>query len=340
VAEFLDPSVWPPTPRPVPDVVISPVGTLLATSRADQACSGFDGVAPLLQGITLEAGGVVLDPTGSIATIDQDFVLYQFQPATASSIANFAPYTSGAPDILDAGPAGEIDAGPEVLGAALAEPRARAKAAAMIVTSAAGGGGDGGASSATLEDAVLVTGGITCNPTSTLAPCAPAFADGGTGGQLANAPYTYFFNSPTSGADGGDVGASTELIPISQSVNAGTLTADMEVERIDHCAVALPDGRVVILGGLSGSDASSFGTTNSAEVFSDDPTAETLPSVQSTPVPNGLLQARAGMACTLLRDGSILVTGGIQTTGPLSGNQQPVTTLDSAEIFRPLPVAP
>jgi hypothetical protein len=114
----------------------------------------------------------------------------------------------------------------------------------------------------------------------------------------------------------------------------------MQIERIDHCAVALPDGRVLVLGGLSGNTQSTFGTTNSAEMFSDYPLASTPPAVNMNPVPAGLLQARAGMACTLLQDGSILVTGGFQTTGPLaSDNTQAVTTLNSAEIYRPLPIA-
>jgi hypothetical protein len=204
----------------------------------------------------------------------------------------------------------------------------------MIVTEPSADG-----TSTVLGDAVLVTGGITCAP-GPAATCTPAYVGDATLGQLANPPFTYF------SYDGGpDVGITTELIAFppgsngQNSVDPGFATTDMQIERIDHCAVALPDGRVVVLGGLGGSDATVFGTTNSAEVFSDDPLAQTLPSVQSTPVSNGgLLTARAGMACTLLQDGSILVTGGFQTTAPLTGTTQPVTTLNSAEIYRPLPL--
>lgn len=330
-AEFFDPTVWPPVPRVVPDVE-PPPNDAVATSRADQGCSGFYGIGGLgglFHGLALEIGGVVAvadptDPTGVAATIDQDYFFYQFQPATTAASANFAPYLDTKPNIVNG-----VDAGPLILGSSLVEPRARARAAAMIVTEAATSG------ATALGDAVLVTGGFTCTP-GLSASCSPAFAGGNLSGQLANPPYTYFDNE-----DGGvDVGLTTELIAFpGGTVNPGSPSTPMQVERIDHCAVPLPDGRVLVLGGLSGNDQGSFGTTNSAEVFSDYPIAPNLPSVQAIPVPKGLLQARAGMACTLLQDGSILVTGGFQTTGPLqSNNAQPVTTLNSAEIYRPLPL--
>ena len=180
-----------------------------------------------------------------------------------------------------------------------------------------------------------MTGGFTC--TLGDAGCSPAFSGGNLSGQLGAPPYTYFDN-----ADGGvDVGITTELLAFpGGNVNPGVAATDMQVERIDHCAVSLPDGRVLVLGGLSGNSQSTFGTTSDAEMFSDYPLASTPPAVNMNPVPAGLLQARAGMACTLLTDGTILVTGGFQTTGPLqSDNTQAVTTLNSAEIYRPLPVA-
>ena len=44
------------------------------------------------------------------------------------------------------------------------------------------------------------------------------------------------------------------------------------------------------------------------------------------------------MEAVALSSRSILVTGGFQTTAPLTGTTQPVTTLNSAEIYRPLPL--
>ncbi len=334
VAEFFDPTTWPPTPNPVANLN-PPPNDAVAPSRADQACSGFDGIGGPFPGLALEIGGVVMDPTGASATIDQDYVVYQFQAATTTGAANFAPYLDPSPNFATGPDGGLFDAGPLILGNALTQPRARAKAAAMIVTEP----GVNNAAPA-LGDAVLVTGGLTCTPNGLTAGCAPAFVSGASGnlsGQLANPPNTYFYSD-----DGGvDVGITTELLAFpGGNVDPGVASANMQVERIDHCAVALPDGRVLVLGGLSGNTPDTFGTTNSAEVFSDFPLASTLPAVETTPALfGGLLQARAGMACTLLQDGSILVTGGFQTTGALQGTVQPVTTLNSAEIYRPLPLA-
>jgi hypothetical protein len=326
VAEFFDPTTWPPTPDPVANLSPAPNDGKAAT-RADQACSGFDGIGGPFPGLVLEIGGVVMDPTGTTATIDQDYVIYGFQGATTIGSSNFAPDLDPQPNVITVGDGG-LDAGAIIFGNTLAQPRARAKAAAMIVTEPATA-----TAPSALGDAVLVTGGFTCS-LGTAAGCAPAFLTG-LSGQLANPPYSYFDD------DGGvDVGITTELLAFAGgNVNPGAAATNMQVERIDHCAVPLPDGRVVVLGGLSGNSATTFGTTKSAEVFSDDPLAPTLPAVQSTAaLSGGLLQARAGMACTLLQDGSILVTGGFQTIGPLQGTAQQVTTLNTAEIYRPLPI--
>jgi hypothetical protein len=108
----------------------------------------------------------------------------------------------------------------------------------------------------------------------------------------------------------------------------------MSAERIEHCAVTLGDGRVVILGGAGGSNSQTFGTEGSAETTLAVP-GTPIPGLE--PVAQPLLEPRAGMACTLLHDGSVLVTGGFQIAGLLTGTKSTVQTLGSAEIFRVAP---
>ena len=100
VAEFFDPSAWPPTPKLVASLN-PPANDAVAATRADQACSGFDGIGGPFPGLALEIGGVVMDPTGASATIDQDYVVYQFQGATTSQPGNFAPYLDPDPNIVN-----------------------------------------------------------------------------------------------------------------------------------------------------------------------------------------------------------------------------------------------
>jgi hypothetical protein len=69
---------------------------------------------------------------------------------------------------------------------------------------------------------------------------------------------------------------------------------DMTASRAAHTATLLPDGRVLITGGLTG--------LASTEIF--DPTTETF-----TPAGN-LSVARAGHSATLLSNGKVLIAGG------------------------------
>ncbi len=326
-SEYLDPGAWPPSSLEAgPLTVNDSFGP--GPSRAEQACTGFDGVMGITQTLVVEAGGTTVDPAGNWDILG-DFDFYTFGKTDAGT-PDFLPYVNGS-----------------LIAGALTYPRSRAKAVAMTVTE------DGG----TLQDAILVTGGLTCTPAEAGSPCAncctPAYVnnanggtDGGAGGQLANPPYTYFEQTPAGGS-AIDVGQTTDLIhfPIVQTPNgpSNEVTVNpgpaMAYSRIDHCAVALPDGRAVLIGGLGEKSLTDFGTLDSIEVVSDNPKGTQHPDLQVEEVPGGLQQARAGMACTLLPDGSILVTGGFQTTGALNGTTQPVTTLSSAEIFYPLPIS-
>ncbi|MHB8417569.1 MAG: Kelch repeat-containing protein [Myxococcales bacterium] len=319
-AESYSPTKWPPYSKTAGPF---PAGNGPQGAVADQACSGLDGVIDVLQSVIAEVGGAWIDSSGN-AWIVQDYYLEQF--GVDGGVGDFAPAISGA--LLQ-----------------LQQPRARTKAAPLIVTQPSGAAG--GATER--ADALLVTGGLTCTPASSdVLECAPAFASG-TSGQLANSPDSYFWNDAGTNGTAQDVGRTTELItfppdptkPGDHSVVPSIAGPVMSTERIDHCAVPLPDGRVVIIGGLGGADASSFGTVSNIEVAFDDPDAGLpLPAVGLHEAAGNLLTPRAGMACTLLQDGSILVTGGLQTVAPLSGTQQQIRTLNTAEIYRPLPLAP
>lgn len=94
--------------------------------------------------------------------------------------------------------------------------------------------------------------------------------------------------------------------------------ADLTVPRMNHTAHLLPDGRVVVIGGIS--DWSNVIRLNSAEVY--DPTTNSW-----SLYPNGSNSFRNQHTSTLLNDGRILVIGGDDNFGGV---------VDSAEIFDPL----
>lgn len=94
--------------------------------------------------------------------------------------------------------------------------------------------------------------------------------------------------------------------------------ADLNIPRMNHTAHLLPDGRVVVIGGVS--DWSNVIRLNSAEVY--DPATNTW-----SLYPNGSNSFRNQHTSTLLNDGRILVIGGDANFGGV---------VDSAEIFDPL----
>ncbi len=101
---------------------------------------------------------------------------------------------------------------------------------------------------------------------------------------------------------------------------------ELDEARVDHTATLLPNGHVLIAGGLvpqSGAGGSStWATLASAEVY--DPLAANWTNADS------LIVARMGHTATLLDDGSVLVVGGVggdSSTG--------AAVLRSAEIYHP-----
>ncbi|MEE4329246.1 MAG: kelch repeat-containing protein, partial [Wenzhouxiangella sp.] len=90
---------------------------------------------------------------------------------------------------------------------------------------------------------------------------------------------------------------------------------DMNVARADHSATLLPDGRLLVIGGVNQSGL----LISSAEIY--DPATQ-----QWTLVPNDSAFGRQTHTATLLNDGRVLVVGG---AGPFGG------ALDSVEILDP-----
>jgi len=88
--------------------------------------------------------------------------------------------------------------------------------------------------------------------------------------------------------------------------------------RFDHTATLLPDGRVLLAGGLTGSEGSPATTA----------TAELLDPTDGTSVPTGsLITARSGASAVLLSTGKVLVAGGRGPDGAV---------LATAELFDPV----
>jgi hypothetical protein len=106
-----------------------------------------------------------------------------------------------------------------------------------------------------------------------------------------------------------------------------TPTGNMQVARAGQTATLLQDGKVLVLGGTG---LSSFGnplqqSLGTAEVF--DPTSGTFSQT------GNLGTARTAHTATLLKDGNVLVTGGLDYSAPLGIPQE--SALSSSELFDP-----
>jgi N-acetylneuraminic acid mutarotase len=105
------------------------------------------------------------------------------------------------------------------------------------------------------------------------------------------------------------------------SANTWTSVASMSMPRVDHTATALPDGTVLVSGGINFTQGQPVGTAYaSAEIY--DPVANSW-----SPAGN-MAVGRAGHTATLLVDGRVLVAGG-------SSDGTVLTATMSAEIYDP-----
>lgn len=99
-----------------------------------------------------------------------------------------------------------------------------------------------------------------------------------------------------------------------------TTLAPMSRPRVFHTATLLPDGRVLVLGGLAGQfklenkfgfPQSFFGPGGQGPLLSEAPEIFDPTSNTWSPVPIQGLLARAGHQATRLKDGRVLITGGL-----------------------------
>jgi hypothetical protein len=110
------------------------------------------------------------------------------------------------------------------------------------------------------------------------------------------------------------------------STGAFTATSSMHAARAGHAATLLPDGTVLITGGLVNDF---YNATSLAELYS--PSSDTFSSELNMTVSRGFHRA------TRLRDGRVLITGGLNTgSNPYPGYQ----TLASAELYTPAVLVP
>jgi hypothetical protein len=92
------------------------------------------------------------------------------------------------------------------------------------------------------------------------------------------------------------------------ATGAFTMTGNMSTARVDHTAVGLRDGRVLVAGGSAGS-----GAMVSAELYDPDTGAFTLTGAMQTPrvwLPDGAAAPHAGDHAFLLTNGQVLIIGG------------------------------
>ena len=119
--------------------------------------------------------------------------------------------------------------------------------------------------------------------------------------------------------------ATTEAID--PSTEPATLTAGPNITaRGELCAVGLPDGRVITLGGRTLDDPLAPSSDPSVEVITP-----TSTGAGATLGMEPLAMGRHLHTCTLLKDGTVLVVGGVHESGGIS------TVLPEALIYTPAP---
>jgi N-acetylneuraminic acid mutarotase len=111
------------------------------------------------------------------------------------------------------------------------------------------------------------------------------------------------------------------------STNSWSSTTSLHDGRAQHTATLLPNGKVLVAGGISYEDyynSGDFNALSSAELY--DPDTETWTYTGS------LNTARANHTATLLANGKVLVAGGYNTFNML---QKTCNNLNSAELYDP-----
>ncbi len=103
-----------------------------------------------------------------------------------------------------------------------------------------------------------------------------------------------------------------------------TLTPSLSTARYNHIAELLPNGRVLVAGGLRLTDTSARASLSSAELF--DPAGTTVEAAAS------MASSRSEPACVRLSNGRVLLAGGLVLA---QGGGGGASYLDAAEVFDP-----
>jgi len=114
-------------------------------------------------------------------------------------------------------------------------------------------------------------------------------------------------------------GDSRRVEVIDERTGLCTPGGTMSVPRVDHAAVALADGRVLMTGGYASGERAALGISDSAEIW-DSQSQTTRRLVER------MRMARAAHTMTLLADGRVLIVGGYTAAA----------TYQLAEVFDPV----
>ena len=139
---------------------------------------------------------------------------------------------------------------------------------------------------------------------------------------LTNGKFLFSGGCSCEGTPGDFVSASVSLYDPSTGTAAATGT--MTTSRTLHSATQLPDGTVLIAGGLKSTNSRDFNGTT--ELY--DPVSGTFSRS------GDMITGRYDHSATLLRDGRVLIAGGLGGLGAAFGY------LDSAEIYTPTVLVP
>ena len=161
---------------------------------------------------------------------------------------------------------------------------------------------------------VLVAGGHASSPLASAELYDPVIGTWTATGNLTNArelhTATLLTNGKvlvTGGNQNGKPVASAELYD--PATGTWTVTGNLGTARALHTATLLPNGKVLVAGGFDATLGAS-GYLTSAELY--DPTTGMWSAT------HGLTTARFGHTATLLRNGEVLVTGGLGSGGDLA----------------------
>jgi hypothetical protein len=131
--------------------------------------------------------------------------------------------------------------------------------------------------------------------------------DGGGFANFGVVPRTYGYKLMRAGYQtvNGTIAVNSDTtVPGVVSPNAFAATGSMTTPRAFHTATLLPDGRVLITGGMTTMTGNAV--TDSAELY--------IPSQRTFTSAGRMTTARIGHPATLLRDGRILIAGGSRDT--------------------------